>query len=168
MFGWLNLTTRARTLRLAAVTGLAAALSVGACADRRRGGEQMVRVAVAAPATPVSPEPLEPAAAPAPVDCGQPGAPECPLQGWMDNRLNAALSTGDYAEVTRAFRELVEDSPESFSSWAVWAERGALAAERRDDAGIRKACTGCHDENRETYRRTMRNRPLRTAAAGIP
>jgi hypothetical protein len=148
------------------MTGLAAALSAAACGERRRAADQMVRVAVAAPATPVPAQPLKTAAAPS--NCGQPGAPECPLQAWMDNRLNAALSTGDYAEVTRAFRELVEDAPESFSSWAVWAERGALAAERHDDAGIRRACSGCHDQNRETYRRTMRNRAVRTAAAENP
>ena len=152
--------------RIAALAVIGMALSGSGCADRRRGGEQMVRVAVAAPAVPTEkPQPLKPVAR---KDCGQPNAPECPLQAWMDNRLNAALSTGDYPEVARAFRELGDDAPETFSSWPVWSERGALAAEKQDDAGIRRACAGCHDENREAYRRTMRNRLLRTRATENP
>jgi hypothetical protein len=83
----------------------------------------------------------------------------------MDGRLNAALSTADYGEVARAMRELAVDHPERFDSWSRWAEEGAAAADRQDDAAIRKACSACHDETREVYRQTMRDRPVRTAAA---
>jgi hypothetical protein len=159
MFGWLHLTRRPRFLRVAVVASIGMALTASACADRRRGGDQMVRVAVAAPADSPPPKPT------APSNCGQAGAPECPLQAWMDNRLNAALSTGDYAEVAKAFRELGADAPDNFSSWVTWSEQGASAAERQDDAGIRKVCSGCHSQHRELYRRTMRTRLLRSTAS---
>jgi hypothetical protein len=155
MFGWLR--------PVAAGASIAVVLATGGCADRRRSNDDMVRAAVAAPApAPHPPAPRTPP--PAAKECGQPGAPECPLQAWMDNRLNASLSTGDYREVARAFRELAAEAPESFASWGTWSEKGALAAERQDDAGIRKSCSGCHDEHREAYRRTMRDHQLRASA----
>ena len=86
----------------------------------------------------------------------------------MDNRLNVALSTADYPEVARSMRELAADRPEAFATWTSWAEQGAAAADRQDDAGIRKVCSGCHDDTRDAYRRTMRDRPVPAAPAACP
>jgi hypothetical protein len=79
----------------------------------------------------------------------------------MDARLNAALSSGDYLGVARSMRELAADSPAVFTTWTRWAAQGATAAERQDQAAIRKVCSGCHHDTREEYRRTMRDRPVR-------
>jgi hypothetical protein len=102
------------------------------------------------------------------VTCGQLGAPECPLQAWMDNRLNVALSTANYLEVARSMRELAADRPEAFATWATWAEEGAAAADRQDELAIRRACSGCHDDTREAYRLTMRDRPVPAAPLPAP
>jgi hypothetical protein len=153
MLGWKH-----GRIRITIVALTAAALSGLGCADRRRGGESSLRRAEAAPAAAAA----EPRALPATrvVTCGQPGAPECPLQAWMDNRLNVALSGGDYPEVARAMRELGSDRPEAFPTWTSWTEQGVAAAERNDEEGLRKVCSGCHDDTRADYRRTMRDRPV--------
>ncbi len=163
MLGWLQRGGFRAQLRIATLAGMAVAVTACACADRRRGSESAVRAAAAAPAPMVAP--IGAAAGPSrAAGCGLPGEPDCPLQAWMDHRFNGALSSGDYPELARSMRELAADRPEPFSTWASWAEQGAAAAERQDDAGIRKACSGCHDDTREAYRQTMRDRPVRSAA----
>jgi hypothetical protein len=152
MLGWKH-----GRIRISIVAVTAAALSGLGCADRRRGGESSLRRAEAVPVAAAAQPPALPATRT--VTCGQPGAPECPLQAWMDNRLNVALSGGAYAEVARAMRELGSDRPEAFPTWASWTEQGVAAAERHDEEGLRKVCSGCHDDTRADYRRTMRDRP---------
>jgi hypothetical protein len=162
MLRWLQRSGFPLAVWRAGLLSMTVALAACACSNRR-GGQSPVATAVAAPTpTAPGPGPESPAVVPK-LPCGLAGTPECPLQAWMDSRLNTALSTGDYPDVARAMRELAADSPEPFASWGSWAEQGAAAADRQDDAGIRKACSGCHDEARETYRRTMRDRPVRSA-----
>lgn len=128
-----------------------------ACSDRRRPLTQ-----APAPAAPAAlPTQAAPVAEAENPSCGLAGMPDCPLQAWMDARLNAAVSDGDLAAVARSLRELARDAPAGFGSWSRWADQGAEAADRQDQAGVQAACSGCHDENRETYRRTIRHRPVR-------
>jgi hypothetical protein len=175
MFGSLRRTGLPLRTRIAALTGLAVALTACACAcaDRRRNNDIALRGATPPAVTPAqeptpppvtAPVPARPAAPKEPT-CGQAGGPECPLQAWMDARLNTALSTADYPEVARALRELAADRPDGFPTWITWTESGAAAADRKDDAAIRKSCNGCHDDTRETYRRTIRDRPMRAGPA---
>jgi hypothetical protein len=86
--------------------------------------------------------------------------PDCPLQSWMDHRLNGPLSREEYPALGGAFRDLAAIAPAGYSGWTAWAKGGAAAAERRDHAGVHKACTGCHDGYRARYRSAMRARPL--------
>jgi hypothetical protein len=138
------------------LVGSAFCLAVG-CGDRRRAAEP--------PPAPPPPVP-EPAAAPEPVagealQCGHAGMPDCPLQAWMDAQLNTAMSDGNFAALSRSLRELAHDPPTGFASWRRWAEKGADAAERNDQSEVKAACSGCHHQHRETYRRTIRGRTLR-------
>ena len=94
------------------------------------------------------------------VTCGAQGMPDCPLQRWMDDHLNGPLSREEYPGVARSFHDLAAIAPSGFTGWGAWAQGGAAAAERRDDAGIRKACAGCHEGYRARYRKTLRERPL--------
>jgi hypothetical protein len=170
MFGSFQRTGLPPRTRIAGLTALAIALMACACAcaDRRRNNDSALRTPSATPATepaPAPPPPTPPPAPPKAPTCGLPDTPECPMQAWMDARLNTALSTADYAEVARAMRELAADRPDGFPTWISWAEKGAAAADRKDEAGIRKSCTGCHDDTRETYRRTMRERVLQLGPA---
>jgi hypothetical protein len=131
-----------------------ALLGGGGCGDKHPAAP----MAQAAPA----PALVEP---PAPVEqtCGTQGMPDCPLQRWMDHQLSGPLSRDEYPVLTRSFRDLAAAAPTGFSGWSAWAQGGAVAAERQDDAGVRKACTGCHDGYRERYRRTLRERPMPAA-----
>ena len=159
-------------VRIAALLGMVVTLSACAHIDRwlsrSRAGEPATAPPV--PEAPATTEP-EPSPPPGPAGeatevermtiCGQLGAPDCPLQAWMDGRLNTAFSTGDFPEVARSFRELAADPPEGFITWGSWAEQGAEAADRHDEAGVRQVCLGCHEDTRDTYRKTMRDRPVR-------
>ena len=139
------------------LVGSAVCLAAG-CGDRRRAPEPPP-----APPPPVAAEPApppDPAAAEEP-RCGHAGQPDCPLQAWMDAQLNTAMSDGNFAALARSLRELAHDPPSGFSNWRRWAEKGADAAERNDQAEVKAACSGCHNEHRETYRKTIRGRTLR-------
>lgn len=102
--------------------------------------------------------PADPSAEP--ITCGLDGLPECPLQYWMDHRLSGPLSRQDFPNVARAFRDLANAEPPGYAGWRLWAQGGAVAADREDAIGIRRACSGCHDTYRERYRRTIRARPM--------
>jgi hypothetical protein len=103
-----------------------------------------------------------PTPAPPPRSCGNAGEPDCPLQAWMDDRLNAELGHGNYSQLARSLRTLAEDAPAGLHNWRRWAEIGARAADDRDADGVRSACNGCHDEHRRQYRNLMRARPVPT------
>jgi hypothetical protein len=102
----------------------------------------------------------DPAATAKIATCGTQGMPDCPLQNWMDHRLNGPFSRDEFPTLIQSFRDLAAVAPIGFSGWGAWAEGGAAAAERQDHAGIHKACTGCHDGYRERYRQSMRERPV--------
>jgi hypothetical protein len=79
----------------------------------------------------------------------------------MDARLNTAMSDGNFPALARSLRELADDPPAGFASWRKWADAGAEAAQRNDQTEVKAACTGCHHENRELYRKTVRTRVVR-------
>lgn len=151
-------TSTLRWTRMNAVTKLLtvlAAMSL-ACTERKKNVEHPV-----SPPPPIE-HPAPPPEPAAPANCGQTGAPDCPLQAWMDTHLNAALSSNDLPAVAQGLREVAADAPADFADWAAWAEGGADAALRGDVAAVKRACSGCHNDYRETYRKTMRTRPVRS------
>jgi len=104
-----------------------------------------------------------PAQPPSPRPCGNAGEPECPLQAWMDDRLNTELAEGNYPQLARSLRALAQDAPAELHNWRRWAELAASAAADGDGDGVRSACSGCHDEHRRAYRKLMRGRPVRSS-----
>jgi hypothetical protein len=92
--------------------------------------------------------------------CGQDGLPECPLQGWMDQEINAFYNTRARTELAAAFRFLARLAPPGYPDWAPWAEGGAAAADKGDFGLAKRACNGCHDDYRERYRTELRSRAL--------
>jgi hypothetical protein len=174
MFAWLPRT--GVPVRIAALVMMSATLAGCAYIERRFWTSPPAALPAPEP-EPVPVPPSDPGPAPVsevPVEdgqiaaCGQLGGPDCPLQAWMDNRLSTAFSTGDFPEVARSFRELAAEQPEGLTTWVTWAEQGANAAERRDVAGVQKVCLGCHEDTREAYRKTMRDRPIRAAMNAAP
>lgn len=97
---------------------------------------------------------------PAAPRCGEPGRPECPLQRWMDQRLNGPLAQEATAELVKSFRYLAAIAPQEFPDWGAWALNGAESASRGDFEAIKRSCTGCHDDYRARYRKEMRARAL--------
>ena len=89
--------------------------------------------------------------------------PDCPLQSWMDQHLNGPLSRQEYPTLARAFRDLAAAAPSEYPGWAAWAKVGAAAADHKDHAAIHRACGGCHENYRERYRKTLRERPMPAA-----
>jgi hypothetical protein len=92
--------------------------------------------------------------------CGQDGLPECPLQAWMDQEINAFYNTRAQTDLAAAFRFLAKLAPSGYPDWAPWAEGGAAAADKGDFRLAKRACNGCHHDYRERYRGELRSRPL--------
>ncbi|MFI5305871.1 MAG: PQQ-dependent dehydrogenase, methanol/ethanol family [Polyangiales bacterium] len=107
-----------------------------------------------------------PAAAPAPTAaCGDKGQPQCPLQGFMEHTLQAAVDANDGAALARALNRVAGFVPDpSWNSgaqgWSSLAQSGAKAAESGDLATAKQSCKGCHKAWRSKYRATFRPRAL--------
>jgi hypothetical protein len=82
--------------------------------------------------------------------------PDCPLQQWMKATLQTHQRSRDFTRLAGAFRELGAKAPPGYGGWAESAEAGALAAERRDEAGVSQSCKTCHDQHRAAFRSELR------------
>lgn len=134
------------------------------------------QAAGAAPPTAVAPprpvgtaahQDTAPAIAPtaAPVACGEEGQPPCPLQGWMERNLQAAVEAADVARVGRGLARAAKFAPlpdwnSGDQGWARIAETGAAAANAGDLATARQSCKGCHKAWRAKYKAGFRMRPI--------
>jgi hypothetical protein len=98
--------------------------------------------------------------APVPAECGAMGQPDCPTQRWMKATLQTHLRTHDFRRLEESLNRLAERAPDGFSNWAEMAVRGAQAAARADEPGVRRACQDCHERHRETFRQTRRGLEL--------
>lgn len=108
-------------------------------------------------------KPADPAPRPGVPGCGEPGRPECPLQRWMDQRLNGPLASEATAQLEKSFRYLAAIAPAEFPDWAAWALNGAESATRGDFEAVKRSCAGCHNDYRARYRKEMRARALPVA-----
>lgn len=132
-----------------ALLGVALALAglvCGGCSRDASAGTEAPRVAA-------------PAAGAAEVSCGA-GKAECPTQRWMKANLQAHLRSRDYARLSAALEQLAKAEPSGFDGWAESARAGAEAAGRADEAGVSKSCESCHEQHRDTFRRTLRAQSL--------
>jgi cytochrome c556 len=97
--------------------------------------------------------------------CGEEGQPACPLQGWMEDHVQAALEKKDLKAVGEALEKvpaLVPDAKwnEGDNGWSKLAKAGADAAKAGDMAGVKASCKSCHKAWRENYRKQFRLRAL--------
>jgi len=94
-------------------------------------------------------------------ECGSPGKPACPLQGWMRANVAAPLAADDAAALATGLEKAAKLSPDaSWSSWVSIANAGAAAAKKNDIAGARASCKQCHDAWRDAYKSKYRTRPI--------
>lgn len=97
--------------------------------------------------------------------CGDKGQPACPLQGWMERKLQAPFDAEDLAAVARGLRQSKQLVPApgwnaGDKGWAGFAEAGVRAAEAGDLAGTKQSCKGCHRAFRKRYKAEYRKRLL--------
>ncbi|HKP56670.1 MAG TPA: hypothetical protein VJV78_08120 [Polyangiales bacterium] len=95
----------------------------------------------------------------APAACGGTGLPDCPLQQWMKATLQTYQREGNFERLAGALDQLKARAPDGYGNWAEVAGNAATAARAKDEAAVRKACKGCHDDHRAKYRRERRNAP---------
>jgi hypothetical protein len=97
--------------------------------------------------------------------CGAKGQPSCPLQGWMEKNMDAAVEKADAKALAAAFEKaasLVPDPKwnEGDSGWAKIANSGASAAAKGDISAAKKECKSCHKAWRDKYKLTYRTKPV--------
>lgn len=132
-----------------------------------------VAKALPPPPPPPPPEPATPdaGAAPAadggaaPVPCGRPGQPMCPMQEYMKRTMLPAMRSGQGIE--ESFTKVAGWAPdpswnEGPNGWRTTAEAGAAAIKAANKAGAQAACKACHTAWQKRYRAELRPRPLPT------
>ncbi|MFO0677322.1 MAG: cytochrome c [Polyangiaceae bacterium] len=114
-----------------------------------------------------APTPAPAAAAAAPAGetseptCGKKPLPDCPLQAWMKGNVAGALASEDFATLATGFDRIGAMAPPGYATWASLSSQGSAAAKANDMAGVRAACSGCHNQFRNKYKAEMRSRPVR-------
>lgn len=108
--------------------------------------------------------PLVQPASPLP-PCGEEGQPSCPLQAWMEQKLQDALEREDFPRLARALGQAAAFAPnETWNAgaqgWSTIAREGAAAASAGDAAATEASCKTCHKTWRKRYRQEYRQRPL--------
>jgi hypothetical protein len=93
--------------------------------------------------------------------CGGKGQPSCPLQGWMETKMDPAVDKKDTAALAALFDQLQKMSPDpkwnsATPSWNAIAKEGADAAKKGDLAAAKATCKSCHKAFREKYKTTFR------------
>ncbi|HET8933070.1 MAG TPA: hypothetical protein VFN67_06520 [Polyangiales bacterium] len=98
--------------------------------------------------------------------CGAKGQPSCPLQGWMEKNMDAAVEKNDTKALAAAFEKsasLVPDPKwnDGDTGWAKIAKAGADAAKGGDVAAAKKECKTCHKAWRDKYKKEFRTKPVK-------
>lgn len=113
--------------------------------------------ATAAPAT--SAAASTPEAGPKTFDCGAKGQKACPMQGWMKGVMGPATSSGDAEKIAKGLEYIAAKPPAGMGNWASIAKAGAAKAKAGDIDGAKASCKICHDQYKEKYKTTMRDKP---------
>lgn len=114
--------------------------------------------AAAAPATSAAAAPAE-AAGPKTFDCGAKGQKACPMQGWMKGVIGPHTSAGDAEKIAKDLDYIAAKPPPGMGNWSAIAKEGAAKAKAGDVDGAKASCKKCHDQYKEKYKTTMRDRP---------
>jgi hypothetical protein len=97
--------------------------------------------------------------------CGEEGQPSCPLQGWMEKEIDAALDKGDMKALAAAYEKLAGFAPDpkwndGENGWSKLAKDGAAAATKGDAVAAKATCKSCHKAWRSKYKDSFRTKPL--------
>jgi hypothetical protein len=125
---------------------------------------QPAAAAAAAPARPAPTAAVAPPSAPA-QPCGETGQPFCPLQGFMQQKLQDAVDAGNLALAAQNLarvRAFVPDPSwnDGGSGWSSLVDAALAAASHNDADATRNACKSCHKTWRAKYKASFRTRPL--------
>lgn len=98
--------------------------------------------------------------------CGKKGQVSCPLQGWMEKNMDAAVDKGDTKALAAAFEKAAGFAPDPSwnkgdNSWAKIAKAGADAAKSGDVNAAKKECKTCHKAWRDKYKKEFRTKPVK-------
>ena len=98
--------------------------------------------------------------------CGGKGQPSCPLQGWMEKNMDAAVEKNDAKALAAGFEKaaaLVPDPKwnDGDNSWAKISQAGAAAAKGGDISAAKKQCKACHKAWRDKYKKEFRTKPIK-------
>lgn len=116
--------------------------------------------AAAAPTTSAAAGGDAPAAAgPKTFDCGAKGQKACPMQGWMKGVIGPHTSAGDAEKIAKDLDYIAAKPPPGMGNWSAIAKEGAAKAKAGDVDGAKASCKKCHDQYKEKYKTTMRDRP---------
>jgi hypothetical protein len=97
-------------------------------------------------------------------ECGAPGLPACPMQGWMRTSLAAPYALRDYEALAKALEKLAAHNPApndpAWQDWNRHAHSAALAARAAQPWQVVKSCAACHVKYRRRYVASHRNRAI--------
>jgi hypothetical protein len=92
-------------------------------------------------------------------DCGAKGQKACPMQGWMKGVMGPATSSGDAEKIAKGLDYIAAKPPPGMGNWTSIAKSGAAKAKAGDIDGAKATCKQCHDQYKEKYKTSMRDRP---------
>lgn len=97
-------------------------------------------------------------------ECGKKGQKPCPLQGWMENNVQAPMEKGEMAKVAAALEKVASIAPdkkwnEGDEGWPAIAKAGVAAAKAGDEKALKKSCKSCHKAFRKEYKAKHRMAP---------
>jgi hypothetical protein len=97
--------------------------------------------------------------------CGEKGQPSCPLQGWMEKNMDAAVEKNDTKALAASFEKAAGFAPDpkwndGADGWTKIAKDGAAAAKGGDMAAAKKTCKTCHKAWRDKYKKEFRMKPV--------
>ncbi|HRI66703.1 MAG TPA: hypothetical protein PK156_20800 [Polyangium sp.] len=92
-------------------------------------------------------------------DCGAKGQKPCPMQGWMKGVMGPHTSAGDAEKMAKDLEYIAAKPPPGMGGWSGIAKEGAAKAKAGDIDGAKASCKKCHDQYKDKYKSTMRDRP---------
>lgn len=81
------------------------------------------------------------------------------MQGWMKGVIGPHTSAGDAEKIAKDLDYIAAKPPPGMGNWSAIAKEGAAKAKAGDVDGAKASCKKCHDQYKEKYKTTMRDRP---------
>jgi hypothetical protein len=97
---------------------------------------------------------------PAGATCGKKPLPDCPLQAWMKSNVGGPMQAKNFPAIAAGLRNAVALGPPGYGNWASICQDGAKAADAQNLDGVKKSCSGCHNQYQTRYRTEMRDRKI--------